>query len=87
DPIAVPALRTAAILVELHDFITPNVTETLKTRFEATHQISHIWQEPRTQKDVPWRTLGMKLLPASYIDWAVSEWRPVRMAWLWMEPK
>jgi hypothetical protein len=87
DPSAVPALRNVAILVELHDFIIPKITETLKQRFGETHHISHIWQEPRTPSDFPWRTLGTKLLPPSYIDWAVSEWRPVKMAWLWMEPK
>jgi hypothetical protein len=27
------------------------------------------------------------VFPARYVDWAVSEWRPVRMSWLWMKPK
>jgi hypothetical protein len=26
------------------------------------------------------------LLPRSYLNWAVSEWRPTRMSWLWMRP-
>ena len=86
DPTAVPALRHTAILVELHDFIIPQITETLKQRFAATHRIIHIWQEPRSRDEFPWRTLGTALLPKSYLDWSVSEWRPVRMAWLWMEP-
>jgi Putative methyltransferase len=87
DPQTVPVLCRAAILVELHDFIIPGITEELKRRFSATHRIEHIWQQPRSQADFPWRTLGTMLLPKSYLDWAVSEWRPVRMAWLWMEPK
>ena len=33
------------------------------------------------------RTLGTMALPVSYLDWAVSEWRPERMSWLWMTPK
>lgn len=86
DPVAVPALQHAAILVELHDFIVPNITETLKHRFSATHRITHIWQEPRYRDEFPWHTLGTALLPKSYLDWSVGEWRPVRMAWLWMEP-
>lgn len=86
DPVAVPALRHTAILVELHDFLVPGITETLKKRFEATHHITHIWQEPRSREEFPWRTIGTALLPSSYLDWAVGEWRPVRMAWLWMEP-
>ena len=87
DPVAVPVLTRAAILVELHDFLVPQITETLQQRFGGTHHIEHVWQEPRTRAEFPWRTLGTALLPNSYLDWAVSEWRPVRMAWLWMEPK
>lgn len=87
DPVAVPALRRAIILLELHDFLVPGITETLRERFSVTHEIQHIWQEPRVRSDFPWRTLGTLLLPGRYIDWAVSEWRPVRMAWLWMTPR
>lgn len=86
DPAAVPALRRAAVLVELHDFLVPEITETLKCRFSPTHRITHIWQQPRSRDEFPWRTLGTALLPKSYLDWSVSEWRPVQMAWLWMQP-
>jgi hypothetical protein len=87
DLTSVPTLRHAAILVEVHDFIVPGITEILKMRFSETHLITHIWQEPRSCDGFPWRTFWTALLPKSYLDWAVSEWRPVRMAWLWMEPK
>jgi predicted O-methyltransferase YrrM len=86
NPETVPQLSQCSILVELHDFLIPGLTETLKTRFAATHHIEHILQEPRFRTDFPWRTLGTTLLPKRYLDWAVSEWRPVRMAWLWMTP-
>jgi hypothetical protein len=86
DPRAVPALARTRLLVELHDFIVPGITEELKKRFEATHRIEHIWQQPRSRTQFPWRTLGTALLPKSYLDWSVDEWRPERMAWLWMEP-
>ena len=81
-----PALAKAVILVELHDFIIPGITDELKRRFEATHRIKHIWQQPRSRSQFPWRTWGTRLIPNSYLDWSVSEWRPVQMAWLWMEP-
>jgi hypothetical protein len=87
DPALVSALQRLPILVELHDFLIPTVTELLSQRFSGTHKITQIWQEDRSEFDFPWRTLGTLLLPRSYVDWAVSEWRPVRMAWLWMEPK
>lgn len=87
DPFSVPALQRAAILVELHEFIVPEIAEVLKRRFSPTHKMTHIWQEPRSRHEFPWRTFGTAVLPHSYLDWSVSEWRPVRMAWLWMEPK
>jgi hypothetical protein len=86
DPLAIPSLTRATVMVELHDFIVPGITEVLNARFMPTHEVRHIWQQPRSRKQFPWRTLGTTLLPRSYLDWSVSEWRPVRMAWLWMEP-
>jgi len=86
DPKVVLALTKAAILVELHDFIVPGITDELKRRFKTTHTIKHIWQKPRSRSQFPWNTLGTRLLPKSYLDWSVSEWRPVQMSWLWMEP-
>jgi hypothetical protein len=86
NPRAVPALTRTRLLVELHDFIVAGITEELKKRFRATHRIEHIWQQPRSRDQFPWRTPGTWLLPKSYLDWSVDEWRPERMAWLWMEP-
>ena len=87
DPAAVPALRGGTILVEMHDMVLPGITEKLQARFVATHQISRIWQEARSRTEFPWKTLGTRLLPNSYIEWAVSEWRPAKMSWLWMKPR
>jgi hypothetical protein len=87
DPTTVPALSNATILVELHEFVVPGITDELKKRFSSSHHIEHIWQQPRSRADFPWRTLGTSLLPKPYLDWAVSEWRPERMAWLWMQSK
>jgi hypothetical protein len=86
DPKAVPALARATILVELHDFVVPGITQELQSRFSETHRIKHILQAPRSSAQFPWRTFGTALLPRSYLDWTVSEWRPVPMTWLWMEP-
>jgi hypothetical protein len=86
DPDLVPDLRRAAILVETHDFVRAGITETLQRRFQRSHGIEPIWQEPRSRHEFPWRTLGTVLLPGSYLEWAVNEWRPVRMCWLWMDP-
>jgi hypothetical protein len=85
-PEVVLELRRAHILVELHDFLIPGITAELKKRFASTHRIQQVWQQRRSSADFPWRTLGTMLLPKSYLEWAVSEWRPARMSWLWMEP-
>ena len=86
DPVAVPPLRSATILVELHDFLVPGIGQKLRERFANTHAIGEIWQADREPSEFPWRTLGTSLLRRSYLRWAVNEWRPVRMSWLWMVP-
>ena len=86
DPESVPKLSNAQVLVELHDFIRPGTTERLIQRFSPTHSITQIDQTPRPRDDFPWKTPGTRLLPKRYLDWAVSEWRPVPMSWLWMTP-
>jgi hypothetical protein len=62
------------------------VTEELRRRFCGTHRVEEIRQQPRSAKEFPYRTLGTALLPRSYLEWAVSEWRPSLMSWLWMRP-
>jgi hypothetical protein len=87
DPGQVAGLRAAVVLVETHEFVRCGVTDELCDRFASSHDIERIWQEPRSRAEFPWRTLGTRLLPVSYLDWAVSEWRPERMSWLWMTPR
>ena len=87
DPQIVPNLRSACILVETHEFLKPGITDTLVRRFSPTHSIERIWQTPRGRGEFPFRSLGTALLPSSYLDWALSEWRPERMCWLWMKPR
>lgn len=84
---AVPALERCTILVELHEFVVAGITEEVRNRFAASHRCHLIWQETRARDDFPWRTLYTTLLPQSYIDWAVSEWRPIRMSWLYLTPR
>ena len=49
-------------------------------------EVTFLWHEERSRDEFPWRTLGTSVLPRRYLDWAVSEWRPERMSWLWMQP-
>ena len=87
DPGQVAGLRDAVVLVETHEFVRRGITDELCSRFASSHAIERIWQEPRSRAEFPWRTLGTMALPVSYLDWAVSEWRPERMSWLWMTPR
>lgn len=87
DPAAVPALRGSWILVEVHDFIVPGIEQRLMERFAESHQITVFTQEPRSATDMPFRNWYTSLFPKMYVLWAVGEHRPVRMNWLWMEPK
>jgi len=86
DPQGVPSLASTHVLVETHEFVRPGITDELRSRFAATHQVKVIWQTERSAAEFPFRTAGTRLLPRSYLDWALSEWRPIRMCWLWMKP-
>lgn len=87
NPSVIPALAHTQLLVETHDFVLRGVTERLVKRFSPTHEVRRIWQEARNHEEMPYHTLGTSLLPRRYLDWAVSEWRPEKMSWLWMEPR
>ena len=86
DPAAVPGLNGAHILVELHDFMHRGLAETVAGRFMTTHRLTRIWQEERAAAEFPYATVYTRLLPKSYLAWAVNEWRPEQMSWFWMEP-
>jgi hypothetical protein len=86
DPAAVPSLRRALILVELHEFVEKGISEKIRERFAITHKITHIWQQERTLTDFPFSDFYTRWLPQLYLRWAVSESRPERMSWFWMEP-
>lgn len=47
DPDKIPVLRECTMLCELHDFLAPGVTATLVERFNGTHRIKLILEQPR----------------------------------------
>lgn len=87
DPVKIPDLARAAILVEVHDFILPAIGDTLLRRFAVTHRHEEIWTVPRTARDLP----GFTRL-AAFSPWkgqavhAMDEQRPGRMRWFWFTP-
>jgi hypothetical protein len=86
DPMRVPALKQAHILVELHDFILGGISQVIFSRFQATHQIEQIREEARSRTEFPFSTFFTRQFP-SYVDFAISDCRPSGMSWLWMRPK
>lgn len=78
----IPALAQAEIVVELHDFLRTGVTETLTTRFAATHEIELI---DSAQPD-PSLYAELEILTPEQRAIALDE-RAEPMQWAWMKPK
>jgi len=84
DPALVPALRTTEVVVELHDFCSPNVSDLICERFGATHRVSLVEAQERTEvPDI------IQDLPPHLQRFVVSEHRPPLprpMSWAHMVP-
>ncbi len=80
DPEQAPALRTCDILVELHDCLQPGVTGAVLPRFQSTHSIALIGQQPRTPSD--WR--GVEGLSRRNQALAVREIRAGPQQWAFL---
>jgi hypothetical protein len=67
DPVAVPQLRTATILVETHDIIEAGCRQTIAERFAGTHEIEEVETVVRSLDDFPsalaprWRRMFPRL--------------------------
>jgi predicted O-methyltransferase YrrM len=87
-PDQVPALRHCYLLVEMHEFMLPGITDCIQQRFAATHRIANIAARPRTTGDFPNIPLDShaRLLPDRHRLSFLDEHRPAGMNWLWMKP-
>jgi hypothetical protein len=82
DPARVPALREWELLVELHDFVDPVVSEAVPARFADTHRIELIPSRPREDQNPP----ELAELPPRERQLLLSERRPGPMEWAWIQP-
>ena len=80
NPATIPSLSRADILVELHDFLIPGISDVIRQRFTTTHRITEIAARPRQLSDWP----SSLSLPIAYRRTALSEYRPGGMRWFWM---
>jgi hypothetical protein len=82
DVARVPGLRYAHILVEVHDFVDPQISGLIRQRFEATHDLTAYRSRQRTADDLPpVPGVGVQALLR-----LADEGRPSQMEWYWLEP-
>ena len=85
NPVAVPSLKRATILLEVHDHVVPKLTDEIRRRFSGSHQIEEIFDRTRTLDDLP---PGIPLSLEEAL-WGIDElqFRGVRQNWLFMVPR
>jgi hypothetical protein len=86
DPERVTWLRFSMLIVELHEFASPGVTELISARFAPTHEIEILESRRRYAADYA----ALAEVPGiNYIDreLGISEFRPVRISWAVMNPR
>lgn len=82
DPAAASMLVTAEILVELHDFVDPTISRTIRERFQATHDIETIDGQGRADV-MPPEIGGLSAADRALL---LGERRPGPMQWAWLRP-
>jgi hypothetical protein len=80
DPDLVPQLASTDVLVELHEFIKPGITNTVLSRFRKTHALTLIDAKDRDPENYP--LLRIFRPPDRYA--AVDEHRPAAMQWAYL---
>ncbi|MBD1929768.1 hypothetical protein H6F74_26560 [Trichocoleus sp. FACHB-90] len=83
QPELAPNLRYSDVLVELHDFLNPTISETILSRFKDTHDITLV----SSTKREPEAYAAIGFLNEEDRQIAVSEFRPAVMQWAFMTAK
>lgn len=76
-------LRRADLIVETHPGFAPGVTDLLRRRFAATHEVTVVYETP---KRPPADAFGGRLLSLDEFA-ATWEWRATPTPWLIMRPR
>lgn len=85
DPVKVPGLQRAEILVELHEMFRPGVTGLLKRRFTDTHRQSVILESHTDYLNAS--ALGIDGISGQTLRRFLDERRGMPMSWLHLVPK
>lgn len=87
DPRFIPELRTATLVVEVHDCFLLGTGGTLLRRFADSHRAERIDSVPRTGADCPLHFPPLPFDPTVYALEYLNERRPSGMYWLIFTPK
>jgi len=82
DPDLAPRLRNWWILVELHEFIDPSITDTIRARFADSHEIEIIEGQARPQEPAELAFMSSRQRRA-----VLGEHRPGPMRWAHLRPR
>ena len=87
NPLRVAALKTAHIMVEIHDFIDSDIAAKIAARFVGSHSIVEIWSRDRTPRDFAgFSNSVFRWFLWPYLKQFADEGRPGPMRWLVMSP-
>jgi hypothetical protein len=86
DPVRVPGLRRAEIIVELHEHLVPGVTERLRARFTESHEQMLLQDEADSidPRMIGW--LPKRQLLRGVLDRMMEDGREPMMSWLHLLP-
>lgn len=87
DPVRIPFLAQAHLLIEVHEDRAPGVEELLSGRLRPSHELDIIRQAQRVRADFPLRGLVPMLFPDGHILSIMDEMRRPNTDWLWAVPK
>jgi hypothetical protein len=83
DPGAAPRLRGWTILVELHEFLDPDITTVISERFAGSHDVELIEERPHDGAGIP----ELEFLDEPTRRLLLSERRPATMRWAVLRPR
>lgn len=88
DPVRVPGLRHATILVEIHDHLRAGTGDALRARFAVTHSITEVPATSRSSADFPIPVRKtIPLVPKRYyVQWMHERRASYHMRWFFMTP-
>lgn len=88
DEVIIPQFTKTFLLVEIHDFISPEIGRSIIERFKNTHSITEIWSKEKTISDFPKELFNkISFVPKKLLVSSMNELRPSKMRWLYLQPK